>query len=186
MTLFSVVLFSHIVGTLTLFAALALEWFFLKCIESARTPEEALKWVNSFAMIRWLNVAGLLAILLSGGYLATQIGGRRLPWVQIGFLVLVTIGILERALMGPRMRRIGKAITRGDGANAITTRVPSKDPLLRLLLSFQIALTLAAVLLMTAKTDLNASLVVVGTALALGSIATAGAWRMQRGARVAS
>lgn len=165
MTMQSVALFAHIVGVLTLFVALAVEWM---SVELLRTGDPAGPSSLATSLLRRLGRLGgvaLLLILVSGMYMAGTFGVQGSAWVRVSFGSMVLMG----ALGGPALRPLRRSV----GANAAgeTLQRLASNTFLRVSLRMRIGVGLAIVYLMVAKPDLLASLAIV----AVGLIAGAGA-----------
>ena len=121
MTIRSLVLFAHVVGVLTLFMALAIDWFSLRF--SSRIGAAA-------ALPRAYGGASAL-ILLSGIYLARLTGTFELPFVWLSLILLVLMGILGgpiRTRMPASWLRAGVLLRGAIGLAAVYLMV-GKPPL---------------------------------------------------------
>ncbi len=170
----SVALFAHIVGMLTLFIGLALEWLSVESLRRSTDPVRDSPWLK---VLRGLPpyVAGAVGlILVSGIYLALRVGVFDQAWVRVSFGAMVLMGILGGPVVRPQMR----AILRAGGGQSIAAREAS-HPLLRASLRARAAVGLAIVYLMIGKPELGESLLVVGAALAAGAATSVPQRRVQ-------
>jgi hypothetical protein len=176
MSLYALILFSHVAGALFLFAGLALEWTALHFLRREVDRHEAGPWIQLAAFAPRLYGPALGLILLSGGYLTAQISGWSQGWTRVSFPTLILIGLLGVALTSPRLRAIRK-VSREDLPNLSTVlRTRLHDPILIISLRVRMALVFGVVLLMVSKVDINLSLFTIACAFALGLLISVPAW----------
>ncbi len=140
--MFLVILFAHIVGALILFAAFALEWVTL-----GGRPEFA------SVLQRLHRTAGGL-LVLTGGYLASQLGVWRDGWTTVSLAVLVALAIAG-AMGGARIRALGLS-SGGDAWLAASFRI-------------RLSVALGIVYLMVAKPDFMQSATLVAASALIGA-----------------
>ena len=109
MTLFSFVLFIHVLSAITVFVALALEGVVLKRLRSAETLDQ-LRFA-SFVFRRLGPVYGIsfAGILLGGIYLAASLH-LRAAWVPVALLATLVLLAVGGIVTGRRMSRIRRAL----------------------------------------------------------------------------
>jgi hypothetical protein len=179
MTLYSIVLFLHIVGALGLFVALGLEWVSLAYVRRAATAEQAREWLGVRSWVMRLGPASLVVILLSGFYMmATRWGGA--GWILVALAALVVIAILGATLTGLPMGTIQNAAAAESGPLSPALRQRLNDPRLWISIQIRTAIALGIVFLMTVRPDLVRSLVTIGTAVILGVASALPMWRRGR------
>ena len=162
----SATLFAHVVGMLVLFGGLGLEWLTVNTPKRSTNREQALPWVSVFsALPRVIGIAVGL-IVLSGIYLAARTHAYDAGWVRVSFGAMVLMGILGGPVVRSRISAIRQAAGR-DGALA-ALHIHVSDRLLRASLFIRVAVGLAVVYLMIAKSSLVESLLLTGVALTLG------------------
>ena len=154
-TLFSVVLFAHIVATLGLFAGLAIEWLILFGLRRPAGPVEARTWIELWPKLGPMTIASAALLIVSGIYLATKAADWSQGWIQVSLVGLLLIAPLG-AVAGRRMRAMR------DGHAAVAA--------LGLLISCRTAIALGVVMLMTTQPGLPESVVVIAIALGGGLI----------------
>ena len=177
MTLYALILFSHIAGAFFLFAGLALEAAAVTYLgrNPARVQADSSRHLAGVAPRLYGPALGV--ILLSGGYLASKVDGFNQGWILVSLVTLFFIGIIGAALTAPRFRALLKSFE--DNTEGTST-VPQKrrhDPLLLASVRFRIALVFGVVLLMVSKTNLRLSLVTMSCATALGMLIALPSWR---------
>jgi hypothetical protein len=166
MTIYSIALFLHIVGTLGLFIALGLEWTSLLYLRRASMIEPAREWLNAFSSLRRVTLTSLGIILLSGFYMMhTTWGG--VAWISIALAAMILIGALG-AFNLRRMAAIERAAAAESGALSSAFRQRLYNPLLWTTIQIRVAIVLGIVFLMTVKPGLEGALWTIGVAVILG------------------
>jgi hypothetical protein len=147
MSLFSLVLFTHITAVLAMFACLSLEVLSLFRLRRASTLSEVQLWIEPVSGLSKIALGSLLVILLTGVYLTIQMSGFGLAWLKVAIAAIL--------LMAPLGAVTGKRI------------LLLRHPFLKISLAIRIAVFLGIVLLMTAKPGQPGSL-----AITCGSVVT--------------
>jgi hypothetical protein len=160
MTVYSVVLFVHVVSALVLAAAMRLEALTLIHLRKATTAAEARFVMDLAPGFPVAAMASLVVLLLSGGYMTLQESAMGLAWPRVALTALILIGPLG-AVSGRKMRTIRRLSAAGQSAGSELVK-KLQDPFLKFSMIVRVALVLAIVLLMTAKPALQESLVAVG------------------------
>jgi hypothetical protein len=173
----SVALFAHIVGMLVLFVGLALEWLSLESLRRSTSLTAASPWVSVLRALPRYMAGAVGVIVVSGIYLAMRVGVFDLGWVRVSFGSMVFMGILGGPVVRSQMRALLHA--GDDGGGTSTVRRQASHPLLRASLRTRVAVGLAIVYLMIGKPDLGESLLLAGSALALGAVTSVPQWRAQ-------
>ena len=166
MTLYSVVLFLHIVSAFGISAALALEALALFRLREATTYLEACRSIDLTPGLPAIMTSSGILLLISGGYLTTRMSGWSLPWIISALAGLILIAPLG-AVSGTRMRAIRRASVEDSPAEPGFSAL-LRDPLLNVSLNVRIALALGIALLMTAKPELPESISIIGVSVILG------------------
>jgi uncharacterized membrane protein len=177
MTLYALILFSHIAGAFFLFAGLALEWAAVSYLRRNPARVQADSSLHLAGLAPRLYGPALGVILLSGGYLGSKIEGFKQGWVLVSLVILFFIGIIGAAFTAPRLRALLKAFEEKTDGMSAAFQNRRHDPILLASVRFRIALVLGVVLLMVSKLDLRLSLVTIACAAALGILAALPAWR---------
>jgi hypothetical protein len=174
----SLTLFVHIVGMLTLFVGLGLEWVSLDGLQRSITREQALPWLRLMAMVPRVSGIAVAAIVLSGFYLGARVGVLGNDWMRATYGALLLMAIVSGPVSRSPMRALKRlAYLPADGT--VGLQEAAANPILRLALRIRIAFSLAAVFLMIAKPAASGSLLV----LALASMVVIAASLIRRPAR---
>jgi hypothetical protein len=170
MTLHTLVLFGHVVGMLGLFLALAAEWQALRLLRDVSASSAP----GALALLRILpQLTGIAAglIIISGLYLAQEVGVWTQAWVRLSLATMVVMAVVGGVALRPLRRRLGQPRTTAL-ALARDLHQLASAALVQTSLQVRIATGLGVVYLMLAKPDLLASIAVIGVALVAG-VATA-------------
>ena len=109
----------------------------------------------------------MLTILASGIYMmATAWGG--VAWIIVVLGALVLVIMLSVVLTGRRMAPIGRLIAKEKGLVSPTLRSLVTHPLLWISMQTRLAIALGIVFLMTAKPNLDGSLLAIGIMVVSG------------------
>ena len=172
MTMRSLALFTHVLGMLALFVALAAEW---AAVELLRTADQARPSPFASSLLRKLPGSTAIAvalILASGIDLAAQLGLLRSPWVGVSFAAMVLMGGLGGAALRPLIRSLGSG---GDATGA--WRRHAFNSFLRRSLRARIGVALGIVYVMVAKPGLFESTAIIAVGLVVGVVVGVAATR---------
>lgn len=175
MSIYSAVLFVHVVSALGIFAALSFEAATLRRLRGSAGSRVARVWLEYSPDLPAWGLAAFVFMLFSGIYLATEMSGWALPWVRVAMGTLILLAPLG-GIAGRKMRAIRLACTADQGEDAGLPAM-SRDPFLKFSINLRIALVLGVVLLMTSKPNLPESLGVIVAFAVLGLVSTAVFWR---------
>jgi len=174
MDFYTLLIFVHVLGGVSVFGALGVEVAALRSLSRADTITEArtsmaiLDEVGSFAHV------AMITVLVTGVWMMAARWGPE-PWVLMALAALVAMGILGAVLTLPAMVRLEAALAVGSGAVPGNSGGLVGGPL-RASLWFRVGLAVGIVGLMTTKPGLAASFVIIGTA-AVGSFGAISARR---------
>ena len=158
MTVYSVVLFLHVMANLALVSALSLEAALVSRLRREATASGLLPWMGLMSAIPLISIVSLAVLLLSGGFMADRRAEWILAWPRVALVMLITIGVLG-AITGRRLRHIRRTVAAGEGADAALGNARPNTGLV-VSLHLRVALVLGAVLLMTTQPGFKASLIV--------------------------
>jgi hypothetical protein len=167
MTIYSIVLFIHVVSAIGLFVALAAEGVILFRIRSAQSTAEARFFIGAFQRLRVIAIPAFLGILVGGLYLASRYGGGTF-WIPLGLGSTLLIMLVGGMVTGRKMSRLRSAFSKNEGVTSFDPiSTGTRDSLLLLSFGLRSGLAVGIVFLMTAKPLLPLSV----TALVVASIA---------------
>jgi hypothetical protein len=149
MSLFSIVLFIHVLSSMALFAAFALEGNVFLRIRSARSGDQLHASLVSFERLRWIAIPAFVGLLAGGGYLAIQ-SASELTWVRTSLIATLLIMVVGGIVMGIRMARLKKLVaTSRDARDFETASAGALSKALVWSYGFRVGLTGGIVFLMT-------------------------------------
>ena len=177
MTPYTVPVFIHLLGALALFVGYGIEWTASSLFRTASSTEQLRAWLRVFKVSPPLSGAGLLVLLLSGGYLASlSPGTMRQGWISATFVGIIVALALGFALILPRMRGIRSALPAGNEPLSAALHSRLADPILLTAIRVRVMLATGIVYLMAAKLSFMPSLAVLAIATVLGLVLSIPAW----------
>jgi len=165
--IWSLVLFTHVVGVLALFVGLGLESIGLDGIRRSTTRAEALPWLRLIVIVPRLFGMALAAIVVSGFYLGARVGVLGNDWMRASYGALLLMAIVSGPVSRSPMRAL-KRVAEVPTDGLVALQAAAANPILRLSLRIRVVFGLAIVFLMIAKPAASESSLV----LALASMAT--------------
>lgn len=177
MTVYTVVLYAHLLGAFAFFVACSIEWTASALFRKATSSEQVGAWLRVFQVSPPLYGTGLLVLLASGGYLASRSGAMKQGWIPATLLAIGLAVVEGVTLILPRMKRIRKALPSLNQEVSGEFRSLLSDPLLHSAIRTRVLLAVGIVYLMVAKLPFAASLVALGAALVLGVVFSVPVWR---------
>ncbi len=173
MTIYSTVLFIHVVSAIGLFIALAAEGAIFFRIRTAQSVDETRFFVGVFQRLRIIAIPSLLGILAGGLYLASK-WGRGTFWIPSALGATLLILLIGGFVTGIRIARLKKVLSSTENDVSIEAlSAMTKDTALLLSYGLRVGLGLGIVFLMTAKPDLLGSLGAVAAGCGAGLLGAA-------------
>ena len=169
MTLYSAVLFLHIVCVLGLAIALSFEWFTMWRLWAVRNTAEVHTGITTVPQLPIIAIGSMSVLLISGIYLTVQLQVWALAWPKVslvGLLLLAPFG----AISWRKTRAIRANVSAGTDMQIERLRRRVSDPFLALSLGIRTAVVLGIILIMTAKPTLSVSLGILSIALIAGVV----------------
>src|SRR5215471_20113888 len=175
MTNYTLALFFHFVGLVAVLVGYGLEWIVSALLRKANTADQVRAWLRVYRTSPAISGPGLLVLLMSGGYLATFSGAMKQGWMSASLLAIVFALGIGFVFILPRVRAIRGALPEGSGGLPANVSALLQAPEIPTLIRVRGLLALGIVYLMTVKPEsLGASLLVLGVAIILGILASAG------------
>jgi hypothetical protein len=167
MTIYSLVLFIHVVSAIGMFIALAAEGPIVFRIRFAQSVEEARFFTRAFQRLRVIAIPSFAGVLVAGMYMASK-WGKGFFWIPLALGATLLIMLIGGLVTGIRMARLRKVLSGTENNVSIEAlSALTRDSALLLSYGLRMGLGLGIVFLMTAKPDLLGSL----GALAAGCVA---------------
>ena len=178
MSIYSVILFIHVVSAIALFVGLTLEGGIFIRVRSAENLEQLRLFVRVFQRLRIIYIPSFVGILVGGLYLGSKYGGGTF-WIPVALGSTLMIALVGGLVTGRRMARLEKALTNDQTTVSFPSMMAmSKDNALVVSYGLRIGLSLGIVFLMTTKPPLMPSLAAIGAGVVAGLIAAAGVPRI--------
>ena len=179
MTTYTLILFAHVAGSFLLFAGLAVEWLGTSYLRMHLQRTHINSWIHVIRIVPWFCIPASGLVLLSGGYLASNLGWNQ-AWVVVSFITLLVIGLIAAIVSRPRVRAIEKLAKQGPNQVPAALERNLNDPFLLASIRLRVALLLGIFLLMMCKPDVWWSLGTVAGSVSLGLILTVSGWAEPR------
>ena len=174
-------LFFHFVGLAALFVGYGLEWIVSGLLRKATTVEQVRSWLRVYRTSLPISGPGLLLLILSGGYLASQSDAMKQGWMWASLLAIVLALGVGFLFILPRVRALRGALGEGGSSLPVNAAELLQTPGLPTLIRTRAMLALGIVYLMTVKPDsFGVSLVALGVAIVLGVLVSAGTFGKAR------
>jgi hypothetical protein len=117
MSLFSIVLFIHVLSSMALFAAFALEAVAFKQIRSSRSAVQVYAGVLTFERLRGIAIPAFLGVLVGGGYVASGYGIGT-AWILSSLVATLLMMLVGGVVTGIRMARLKTLLSVAGDATA--------------------------------------------------------------------
>ena len=166
-SLYSILLFLHIVGALGLFASLAVEQAGLLNLRRASTTAQAREWLSLFRALGRIQGPSAVTLLATGLYMMTTRWSHQ-AWAGLGLVGMVLMAIIGAVVTGRRMKAIGRAVPEGDGPLSAALRERFEDPALWTSALVRVALALGIVFNMSVKPTTGGAVAALVVAIGFG------------------
>jgi hypothetical protein len=166
MTRYSLILFIHLLGAVSLFLAFGIEWAAISFLGSASSAEEAKQWLRLGRLAPLINGPALGVVILSGGYLASIIRVMKQGWIPASLVGIVVVALLGSVINVPRMRAIRLAIP--EGGEKLSSALRNK--LLPISVRLRMFLALGIVFMMATKLPFAQCMLVLLAGLSVGLV----------------
>jgi hypothetical protein len=164
MTLYSIALFVHIVGSLLLFTAFTAEGIGLFHLRKVTTSEQARQWEAVTGLARIFGPASVVAILVPGLYMMVTTWGW-VSWLAVALFAWFAVSVMG-AVNGIRLSLV---MRRAATDVSIIGRFRAREFVVSWMM--RLAIALGIVFLMTNKPDLVGAVICVAAAVAVGGSA---------------
>jgi hypothetical protein len=173
MTIYSAVLFIHVLSAIGVFLALTAEVPILFRIRTAESLEQVRFFIRVFQRLRIIAIPSFLGILFGGLYLASK-WGRGTFWIPFALGSTLLILLIGGLVTGRRIVRLKRVLSNTENDVSMEAlSAMTKDNALLLSYGLRAGLGLGIVFLMTAKPDLLGSLCALTAGCAAGLLAAA-------------
>src|SRR6266581_2811538 len=182
MSIYTIVLFVHIIGAIGYFLSIGTWLFILVGLRRAQRVEHVRALIKLNDLSGPFGAGSAVVLLIAGLYLALTAWSLLTGWILVALISLILMVPTTAALIAPRRSAIVKQLAReapgGELSEALERHLD--DPVLATVCTTVAALLLGLVFLMTTKPNLVGSLIVMVVALLLGLAAGVLISRMRR------
>ena len=170
MTLYTVALFLHILGAVTIGAADALLLVGLLRARGARTVAEVRLWSGLAEESGRMIPLAVIVLLLPAVYMVVTAWGWATAWIDIALGALLILPLLGRVVLGPRLAALhAGALQALDGPIPAAVLRRRTDPAMWAAMWISTAVYVGITFLMTNKPDVGGSLASMAIALVVGA-----------------
>ncbi len=182
MSIYSIVLFVHVIGAIGYFLGIGSWLFILVGLRRAQRVEHVRALIHLNDLSGPFGAGSAVVLLIAGLYLALTAWSLLTGWILVALISLILIVPTTAALIAPRRSALVDQLERSapDGALSEALKQRIHDPVLLTTLQTVAALLLGIVFLMTTKPALLGSLIVMAVALVLGLASSVLVSRMKR------
>src|SRR6266704_2450925 len=182
MSIYTIVLFVHIIGAIGYFLSIGTWLFILVGLRRAQRVEHVRALIKLNDLSGPFGAGSAVVLLIAGLYLALTAWSLLTGWILVALISLILMVPTTAALIAPRRSAIVKQLAReapgGELSEALERHLD--DPVLATVCTTVAALLLGLIFLMTTNPNLVGSLIVMVVALLLGLAAGVLVSRMER------
>src|SRR5262249_4068350 len=170
MSIYTIVLFVHVVGAIGYFLSIGTQLFILVGLRRAQRVEQVRALIHLNNLSGPFGAGSAVVLLAAGLYLALTAWSLLTGWILVALISLILIVPTSTAPIAPRRSALVKQLARDAPGGALSLSLSQRlhDPVLLATLQTVAALLLGIVFLMTTKPELAGSLIVMAVALMLG------------------
>ena len=174
MSIYTIVLFVHIIGAIGYFLSIGSWLFILVGLRWAQRVEEVRALIHVHDLSRAVGDGSGLVLLIAGLYLALSAWSLLTSWILVALISLILILPTNAALIAPQRRALVRQLERSapEGEISLALWQHIHNPVLWATSQTTAVLLLGIVFLMTTKPDLGSSLLVMAVALVLGLLSS--------------
>jgi hypothetical protein len=172
MSLYALALFAHLVGVLSLFIGMGLQWAVIVGFRRAQAVAQVRLWGGLLRPVAMLGPLSAVLILLAGGYMMFTTWGFDTPWIVVSIGAMLLMAALGMGITVRKLRVVQRAAIAYSPSDAISPELGRYiyNPMLWISTYLASGIALGIVFLMTTKPNWLISLLVVAVTIALGGI----------------
>lgn len=181
MLFYRLALFIHVMGALTLFIAVGLNFASMLRMRQARTTERLAEWARLGLLAGRIIPVAILFISGSAIYMVTVAWGWQTAWVDVVLATFIGHAIVVQAIENPRLSKLHKgALKAPAGPTPLDLHLLANDGLMWTADLTVTTTTVGMIFLMSVKPDLVISLVAIGVTLLAGLALSMPFWQTTR------
>lgn len=172
MSVYGLSIFLHVVAALAVFGAMTVEWLAIHRLRGVTGVRQVRETLHLLRPLRFLGLPSMLTLLVTGVYMSATNWGRQ-PWISLGLLGMVIMGVLGGRVTARRIGALARLLPEHDGPISPELASELHHPALAISLRLRLAIGLGVVFLMTVKPGLTVSVAVLPLFAVAGWIAAA-------------
>src|SRR5262249_29230137 len=171
MYIYTLALFVHIVGAIGVFVGVGAWLLAAAALRRAQQVAQVRALAELTIASGHVAVGGVTFLAVAGLYMALTTWGWQVAWIDVATVSFLLLAPFGAFVIDPRIRAVAKEATAAsDGLLPASLAKQTHDPIVGIGLHLYVSVLLGIVFLMTNKPTLEASLLVIGAATALGLV----------------
>jgi uncharacterized membrane protein len=173
MSLYTLALFAHLIGVLTLFIGTALQWLITLRLRRAQTVTQVREWSSLVGGVGRLGPVSGVLVIGAGIYMMVTTWSLTTPWIMVSLGAMALMMVFGMVISARQLRAIRRAATTSEApTDSISPelRRQTHNPVLWVSTQLAASTALGIVFMMTIKPNLGGSIWTLVAALALGTI----------------
>lgn len=172
MDLYSLALFAHLIGVLSLFIGMGLQWVVIIGFRRAQSISQMRLLSGLLRPVAMLGPLSAVLILFAGGYMMFTTWGIGTPWIVVSIGAMLLMAALVMGITVRKLRVVQRTMMVHETSEVISPELRQRiyKPMLWISAHLASGIALGIVFLMATKPGWLASLLVLAVTLALGAI----------------
>lgn len=172
MSVYTLALFAHLVGVLSLFIGMGLQWTVIIGFRRAQSVSQMRLWSGLLRPVAMFGPLSAVLILLAGGYMMFTAWGIDTPWIVISIGAMLLMAALGMGITVRKLRAVQRTAMADGTSEAISPELRHLvyNPMLWISAHLASGIALGIVFTMTTKPGWLVSLLVMAVTMALGAI----------------
>jgi hypothetical protein len=172
MSLYTLALFAHLIGVLSLFIGMGLQWAVIIGFRRARSVSQTRLWGGLLRPVAMLGPLSAALILLAGGYMMFTAWGIGTPWIVVSIGAMLLMAALGMGITVRKLRVVQRMAMDAGVSDVISSELRHRiyDPMLWISAHLASGIAVGIVFMMATKPSWLVSLAAVAIAIVLGAI----------------
>ncbi len=172
MSLYTLALFAHLVGVLSLFIGMGLQWTVILGFRRAQSISHMRLWSGLLRPVAILGPLSAALILLAGGYMMFTAWGIGTPWIVVSMGAMLLMAAVGMGITVRNLRVIQRTAIAHGKSEAVSPELRHRiyNPMLWISAHIASGIALGIVFLMATKPGWLASLLVMAVTMTMGAI----------------
>lgn len=173
MSLYPYAVFAHLLGVLSLFIGMGLQWTTTFRLRRAQTVGQVREWAGLVRGTGQLAPVSGVLILGAGIYMMVVAWSLTTPWIMVSLAAMALMMVFGMVITSRQLRAIQRsAMGAGTPTDSISPELQRQthNPVLWVSTQLAASTALGIVFMMTTKPDLAGSLLTIAAALTVGAL----------------